>query len=107
MENKEFGTLFLTGDKVFKKVLAKGNTYYTTENKEKPFVLNEVCFIYGNKKNLSEVEVKKLINGEIVLMELLSKKEQKKYGALIKINGTDDKGYATFSRSYPKKENVN
>ena len=69
--------------------------------------MNEVCFIYGNKKNLSEVEVKKLINGEIVLMELLSKKEQKKYEALIKINGTDDKGYATFSRSYPKKENVN
>ena len=107
MENKEFGTLFLTGDKVFKKVSAKGNTYYTTENKEKPFVLNEVCFIYGNKKNLSEVEVKKLINGEIVLMELLSKKEQKKYEALIKINGTDDKGYAIFSRSYTKKENVN
>ena len=106
MENKEVGVLFLTGDKVLKKVSAKGDTYYTTENKEKPFVLNEVCFIYGNKKNLSEVEVKKLINGEIVLMELLSK-EQKKYEALIKINGNDDKGYATFSRSYPKKENVN
>ena len=35
MENKEFGVLFLTGDKVLKKVSAKGNTYYTTENKEK------------------------------------------------------------------------
>lgn len=108
MKNKElveFGKLNLTGDVIYKKTSSKGEIYYA--NKDNSFRLMKKGKIFNTEITLSEVEVKKLLNGEIVLMELLTKDGSKKEERLVRISGVSEKGWATFNVTYPKKEQVN
>ena len=107
MEHKtaiEFGTLNLTGEVIYKKTSSKGEVYYA--NKDNSFRLMEKSKILNSEKVLSEAEVKKLINGELVVMELLSKDGSKKEEKLVRISGVTDKGWASFNITNPLKEKI-
>lgn len=107
MEHKiaiEFGTLNLTGEVIYKKTSSKGEVYYV--NKDNSFRLMEKSKILNSEKVLSEAEVKKLINGELVVMELLSKDGSKKEEKLVRISGVTDKGWASFNITNPLKEKI-
>lgn len=113
MENKEkeknvIGTLYLTNEEIYKREGKFGVFYTNGKEKGKGGVfLNENTKIYGTDKKLTEKEVKKLINGELVLMKLYSKTKEKEYEGLIRIKGINETyGTFDFDLSFPSSANT-